>query len=172
MKFYLKSFLSWSSLPLVVGIVLGWMYQYASSSARLDIESGIAGFSNQYVFELFAFINLILVSMYVLVKGLVVEPFNKFEKFIFYWLPATAFGFVVPFFGATYGFIIGHPLSPNLINLAILGIFALIWSVGFYLLLLAPAHANLPPQSIKAKRQLYSAILFSTVAVFLWNFVT
>jgi hypothetical protein len=172
LKFYLKTFLTLTCIPLVVGIVIGALYQYASGDTQSDMEQGILGFSNQYVFEMFVFLNILLVAIYVFIKGQVNQPLSKLEKFLFYWLPATALGFVVPFFGAMYGFIIGHPSSPDLINLAILGIFAFIWSAGFFMLLLLPAHAGIYPKKIKDKRLLYSAITISMFAVYGWRFVT
>jgi len=172
LKFYLKTFLTLTCLPLVVGIVIGVLYQYASGDTQSDMEQGILGFSNQFVFEMFVFLNILLVAIYVFIKGQVENPLSKLEKFLFYWLPATALGFVVPFFGAMYGFIIGHPTSPDLINLAILGVFAFIWSAGFFMLLLLPAHSGIYPKNIKDKRLLYSAITISMFAVYGWRFVT
>lgn len=172
MKFYLKSFLAWASLPLLIGAVIGWLYQHASTSAQEEMRGGILGFSNQYVFELFVFVNLLLVCGYVFTKGQVEAPFNKVEKFIFYILPGAVLGFVVPFFGALYGFIIGHPGEPDLVNIAILGVVALVWSVGFYLLLLAPAYSGVYPKNVSNKKKLYCAVLLSTVSVYAWNFVT
>ena len=172
MKFYLKAFLTLTCLPLVIGMVIGVFYQYASGDTQSNMEQGILGFSNQFVFEMFVFLNILLVAIYVFIKGQVENPLSKLEKFLFYWLPATALGFVVPFFGAMYGFIIGHPTSPDLINLAILGVFAFIWSAGFFMLLLLPAHSGIYPKNIRDKRLLYSAITISMFAVYGWRFVT
>ena len=158
LKLYIKSFLAWSFFPLLIGAVIGWLYQYASTSAQEEMRGGIIGFNNQYIFELFVFVNLMLVCGYVFIKGQVEAPFNKTEKFIFYILPGAALGFVVPFFGALYGFIIGHPSHPDLANIAILGGIAIVWSVGFYLLLLAPAYSGVYPKDVSSKKKLYYVV--------------
>lgn len=159
-------------LPFLIGVVLGWLYPSAGPVSQDRIVGGITGFGNPYVFDLFAVAAVAIVSLYVLIKGPITSSVSSWEKRLIYWPPATALGFVVPFFAALYGFIASHPPSDDLRALSIMGLVGFIWSAGFLILLLLPAHAGICPVAQKDKRLLYGAVLFSTIIAAVWSHIT
>ncbi|WP_394132201.1 hypothetical protein [Marinobacter nauticus] len=169
---YLKTIMVYVPLPFLIGVVLGWLYPSAGPVSQDRIVGGITGFGNPYVFDLFAVAAVAIVSLYVLIKGPITSSVSSWEKRLIYWPPATALGFVVPFFAALYGFIASHPPSDDLRALSIMGLVGFIWSAGFLILLLLPAHAGICPVAQKDKRLLYGAVLFSTIIAAVWSHIT
>jgi putative Mn2+ efflux pump MntP len=172
LKTYLKTVAWYLPLPFLVGAYMGWIFPGAGEETKSSISEGITGFGNIFAFELFSILSIMVVSAYVFLKGSVSSELGKLEKVLIYWLPATALGFVVPFFAAMYGFIFSHPESEDLKALSILGVIGFIWSAGFLILMLAPAHEGVWPKAPEQKKKLYVILLLSTVIVAIWQYLT
>ena len=164
----LRALLAMSTPPFFIGLLLGYLYGFVGSTNQQRIQGAITGFGNPDLFNFLAPVSVILLSILVLAKGPVSTRPTRTERAIVYWLPSLSLGTCVPFFSALFAFLAGLPTSQTKTALVVMGIVGAIWSAGFFLLLIAPAHASVFPREVHKKKHLYAIILISSVLGSVW----
>jgi hypothetical protein len=164
----LRTLLMMFPIPFLIGLGLGLLHPSASEKNKKLYEGAIIGLANPDLFNILALVSVLLLSIYVVVKGPISPPHTRTQKAIVLWLPSGAIGTLVPFFYALASFLYGPPSSPSTMQIIIFAVVGFIWSVGFLILLVVPAHSTVPPRDPRTKKQLYAILLFSTLFSGAW----
>jgi hypothetical protein len=162
MKIFLRQLLAGSLLLWFgLGAFAGRIYPVLSPANRQHVNDAINGLANPSLFNFLALVSVGIVSLRVIFRGPVTGALSRTEQVLLFGLPGVALSLCVPFFISVAGFIWGHPANPALTNLAVMAVLGFIWSAGFLLLLILPAHANVPPRRLKLKHDFYVIVLVS-----------
>jgi hypothetical protein len=156
-------------VPFITGTFLGEFFPIDDTVKQKEYVNIILTFAQSEIFNVLAPLSVVLFAIYVFVFGQIDLNISKVRKALLYALPSFSYGCVMPFYISIFGFLLTYNGSIDTMKLAVFSVFGFVYSVGFFTLMLLPAHEGIYPKSVKAKRKLYGLLVVSFVLLTIYE---